>query len=724
MNKLFLRHIALAALLSLPVVGGCKPTEAPPTTPPSTNATPAVPPATKAAAVSPNGTDTTASTTAAELVQPEVPFAVDRPIPEHLSVSASLNEVIKLAQAGVGEEVMLTFVENATSGFHLGADEIIYLTDIGVPGPVINLMMERDKSLKAANAAAVSAIVTTPVATGTATQTVAAAPSYVQPPPQADVSTEPMEASVSQDQFDEALSPYGTWIDIEGYGRCWQPTVVVVNPAWRPYCDGGRWMYTDNGWYWYSDYSWGWAPFHYGRWFSHPRWGWCWAPDYTWGPAWVTWSYTDTYCGWAPLPPAAVYSGAGFTYYGDSVSVSFGFGLGYSCYSYVPWRYFCDYRPWRYCAPRPHCKEIYDRATCHNDYGRDRNRRVVNRGLPPERVASYSRSEVRRVSVREVPDSRSTTGRREEIARDGRTLEVRRPSPTRTVAVDGSRSVGSRNLSGTGTQPSAGIPSLRGDQRESSGNTPIVEHSPETSGRGAVSRGAVTSHRPIAESAPAASDHSSRVGQPLVVRGNGDGRPSTPSTWNPYEHERQQGRREEELASVTPSEVEANPTHQLNPPVSSWNQPVRPGGGAGQSSQVIKVGRGIEDRSGGPTYRVYSAPQQQTPSAPSYGPPATANNPAPSRPTHSQPSRSDDDNDSRQNHQPSRQPNYEAPRQSDRPTQNYNPPPARSTPDESRPSRVEPRSAPEQRSTPSRSESSRSESRPSQSDSSRTSRNR
>ena len=106
--------------------------------------------------------DTLAPEGFAETAQPEVPFAVDRPIPESLTVSAPLKEVIKLAQAGVGEEVLLTFVENAMSGFHLGADEIIFLTDIGVSGTVINSMMERDKVIKA-NAAAGAAFVPAPM---------------------------------------------------------------------------------------------------------------------------------------------------------------------------------------------------------------------------------------------------------------------------------------------------------------------------------------------------------------------------------------------------------------------------------------------------------------------------------------------------------------------------------------------------------------------------------
>ena len=117
-------------------------------------------------------------------------------------------------------------------------------------------------------------------------------------------------------------------LTLTGYGPCWQPTVVIVNPGWQPYCDGGRWVYTDCGWYWLSGYSWGWAPFHYGRWFHHHHLGWCWQPGNAWGPSWVCWRYGGNYCGWAPLPPAAGFNaGVGLTYHGQRVNSGFGFGL-------------------------------------------------------------------------------------------------------------------------------------------------------------------------------------------------------------------------------------------------------------------------------------------------------------------------------------------------------------------------------------------------------------
>jgi hypothetical protein len=114
--------------------------------------------------------------------------------------------------------------------------------------------------------------------------------------------------------FYSSLAPYGEWIDYRDYGLCWRPTAVEA--GWRPYTHG-RWVWTDYGWTWVSDYSWGWAPFHYGRWMYDDYYGWIWVPDDVWGPAWVDWRVSDSYIGWAPLPPAALFRvGVGITFGG------------------------------------------------------------------------------------------------------------------------------------------------------------------------------------------------------------------------------------------------------------------------------------------------------------------------------------------------------------------------------------------------------------------------
>lgn len=96
------------------------------------------------------------------------------------------------------------------------------------------------------------------------------------------------------------LTPYGSWINFQSYGRCWHPTQVAAD--WQPYTDGS-WEYTDSGWYFNSDEPWGWATCHYGSWANDPSIGWVWIPGTDWAPAWVTWRTSDNYIGWAPCGP-------------------------------------------------------------------------------------------------------------------------------------------------------------------------------------------------------------------------------------------------------------------------------------------------------------------------------------------------------------------------------------------------------------------------------------
>lgn len=52
-------------------------------------------------------------------------------------------EMVKLARAGIEDRVMLSFIENAGT-FNLGADQIVHLSDVGVPSDVIAAMLQHD----------------------------------------------------------------------------------------------------------------------------------------------------------------------------------------------------------------------------------------------------------------------------------------------------------------------------------------------------------------------------------------------------------------------------------------------------------------------------------------------------------------------------------------------------------------------------------------------------
>jgi len=101
--------------------------------------------------------------------------------------------------------------------------------------------------------------------------------------------------------FNDALSPYGNWVDNTAYGTCWRPS--NVSAGWQPYYSDGHWVYTEYGWSWVSNNPWGDVAYHYGTWYDDQNYGWLWVPGYTWASSWVTWQYNDNYVGWAPMPP-------------------------------------------------------------------------------------------------------------------------------------------------------------------------------------------------------------------------------------------------------------------------------------------------------------------------------------------------------------------------------------------------------------------------------------
>lgn len=422
------RFLVGLALAITPFINGCTQQSAG-TSPPyiTTSAPPSV--VTQIVPTSPTSAPAPANLETAETITTVPPLilsnapaiVVAEPVlPANLRISRPLNEILQLVQSGVAETVILTYVTNSQATFALGAEEIVYLSDLGVGSSVIMAMMQHDLVLKSTWASGAAA----PIPTNE--EPVATAPTYVNPP-QAAPLPENQPVYVSNNYFNETLSPYGSWVEVEGYGRCWRPT-VAVNSNWQPYRDRGRWVYTDAGWYWMSDYSWGSVAFHYGRWFSHSRLGWVWWPDTVWAPSWVTWRYDNDYYGWAPLPPNSIYRpGIGFSYYGRSVGSSFDFDVGVGAYTFVPWKRFNDPHPYRHSLGRPRSIAIYNQTTVINNVGTGRNNSVINRGIPADHVREKTRAEVRTVAIREET-SRHAGPRAERFERDGRTLVVNRPA--------------------------------------------------------------------------------------------------------------------------------------------------------------------------------------------------------------------------------------------------------------------------------------------------------
>src|ERR1041384_3591814 len=174
-------------------------------------------------------------------------------IPANMSPAAS--EVTRLAEAGTSEDVMLAYIQNSAAAFNLSADQILYLGDIGLSSTAITAMLNRDNALRGQpqtyNYEQRAYPATVPPPTAPAPALVPApspvpetvAPPPAQAPPPVYVSSPPPDVGY----FYDDLSPYGSWVQLEGVGWCWQPRVVVINRSWEPYFDSGPWVWTAAG---------------------------------------------------------------------------------------------------------------------------------------------------------------------------------------------------------------------------------------------------------------------------------------------------------------------------------------------------------------------------------------------------------------------------------------------------------------------------------------------
>lgn len=170
--------------------------------------------------------------------------------PDAARLSPGAAEVVRLAQAGVDDTVVLGYVENSQAPFALTADDIVYLRDVGISSTVLTAMLNRDKALPAQSTAytydqrlytpATGAVMTPVPQPGVPQPAVPAPPADARPPVYVNNGAPP-----DVNYFYNDLSPYGSWVDLDGYGWCWQPSVVVVNRQWQPYCDGGHWVFTN-----------------------------------------------------------------------------------------------------------------------------------------------------------------------------------------------------------------------------------------------------------------------------------------------------------------------------------------------------------------------------------------------------------------------------------------------------------------------------------------------
>jgi len=78
-----------------------------------------------------------------DLIEAEAPATTNAVMPE-IKLTASVAEVVRLAQSGVDEEVLIAYIGTVKSRFSLGSDQIVYLNDVGISGAVVKAMIQRD----------------------------------------------------------------------------------------------------------------------------------------------------------------------------------------------------------------------------------------------------------------------------------------------------------------------------------------------------------------------------------------------------------------------------------------------------------------------------------------------------------------------------------------------------------------------------------------------------
>jgi hypothetical protein len=227
---------------------------------------------------------------------------------------------------------------------------------------------------------------------GCATYVVESPPPAVVAPPPVMVAAAPAEGVVeirAVDDFYEPLSPYGEWVVVGAYGRCWRPSRMEA--GWRPYGDG-YWQRTDAGWYWVSPEPWAWATYHYGRWDWTPQFGWVWVPQTQWAPAWVAWREGAGYVGWAPLPPSATIVAGGAVVFNDA-------GFALRAFVFVPERRLLE-------PVRPTTVIVNNTTVINQTINITRikvvNRTVFNDGPRPDTIERASGQRIQPVAFREL----------------------------------------------------------------------------------------------------------------------------------------------------------------------------------------------------------------------------------------------------------------------------------------------------------------------------------
>jgi len=126
-----------------------------------------------------------------------------------------VQDVVKLTHAGISEDIILAQIKNSGAMYNLTADQIIYLSNQGISQTVIKSLLPGGGSAAPTMPAPVSP------------------PPVVAPSTPAPVASYDASTPVTMAGFQTQLAPYGSWINVPGYGLCWQPAVAGSSTSSR-----------------------------------------------------------------------------------------------------------------------------------------------------------------------------------------------------------------------------------------------------------------------------------------------------------------------------------------------------------------------------------------------------------------------------------------------------------------------------------------------------------
>ena len=329
------------------------------------------------------------------------------------NLSPDLQEVVKLSQAHMGDDVIVNYIRNSGKSYKLSADDLIYLNSQGVSQGVISAL--QTATSPSPNPAPVAPAPATPASYAPTP----AATGPVPPPP----APAPVNDGACRLPGLPLARPRSVWITftrnlrpsapgwkcrgmvcVGGRIRRYEPIPIGVRiTIWGSGCRrtmdcfGSRNTRGETSRFTMADGCW------------CPVEGWLWAPDVEWGPAWVFWRHAeaDGAIGWAPLPVGAVFVGGGFMYRGARVGVDFDFGLGEGVFVFVGYDHFHEGffrmrgREWAWHIGGERFHAFYGRSVLRNEFRRDEHGRFVNGGIGHDRMARATHGRVEQAHFEE-----------------------------------------------------------------------------------------------------------------------------------------------------------------------------------------------------------------------------------------------------------------------------------------------------------------------------------